>query len=214
MKKKVKSYLVFTTGLNRVVTFLLVPLAVLALQILAAPSGFFLVAYITVIVLIPAEVFLDYWVFGGIAMKNGGQLEYLKTSGRGNALIKTAMIVDMARQLLTGVFLTVIGGVLCMWRRGMVFPGLQELLSGIDILLLGYFFIMVELTVARHFDGLMVNLVIVSIGSVLMVGGIYLVALNVYVMLAVLTILSAIASVAGVKLIMKRVKEGYYDRAD
>lgn len=214
MKKKIKSYLVFTTGLYRVATFLLVPLAVLGLQILAAPTDFFLVTYITIVVLTPAEVLLDYWVFGGIAMKNGGQLEYLKTSDRGRSLIKTALTVDMARQFLAGVLLCATGGVIYLWRNGMVFPGMREFICGIDLLLLGYFFIVTELTIARHFDGLMVNLGIATIGSGFMVGGIYLIARNAYVMLGVLAILSVAMSAVGVKLVMKRVEEGYYDQTD
>lgn len=80
MKKKITSYLVFTSGLYRLLLFVLVPIVITIAQILLHFDDYFLMTYLVAILFPVAEVFLDYWVFGGIAVKGGTHLEYLKSS--------------------------------------------------------------------------------------------------------------------------------------
>lgn len=212
MKRKVRSYLVFTSRTYRLLMFLLVPIALVLLQSFLHPGTFIAAVYLTAVLLTLAEVILDYWVFGGTAVKDGGQLEYLKSSARGRAVIRDALAVNMQRQFLEGVLLLL----LCVgsfWLRGDgQFPGTEMLLYCLDALFLGYFFTVAELTIARFFDGIMVNVGIACIGCWVMAGGIYLIMVNNRGMLALLLLLSAAASVIGVKVIMGRVEESYYDK--
>lgn len=213
MKNAIRSYLVFTTGLYRIVTFLLVPILTVVLQWAARPTDFCLVAYLNAVVLLFAEIMLDYWVFGGIAVKNVRQMEYLKTSGKGRSVMRMALIVDMVRQLLVSVFLFAAGGVLFICRQNPVSWENGELAAGVAVLLLEYFLIVTGITVARHFDGLMVNMLIAAAALLLLAGGLFLIAVNVYIMLAVGFVLAAASGMFGVWKVMKRVEEGYYDQA-
>lgn len=53
---------------------------------------------------IMAELFLGYFIFGGVAAKDSNKLEYLKTSVRGMSVLKRGIIVDALRRAL-GIYL-------------------------------------------------------------------------------------------------------------
>ena len=212
MMKKIKSYLVFTSGLYRVLLFLLVPVAITILQILLHFEDYFLMTYLIAILYSLAEVFLDYWAFGGIAVKGGTQLEYLKSSKRGVGVVGTALSVNMVRQFLTTVLLFVISGVVLFCQGGMIELGAKQIMTYIDVFLLTYFMIVTELTIVRHLDNMMMNLSIGSLAYFPMTGLMILIAWKSNVMLPVMLILSVASSILGVKLILKRVRESYYDK--
>lgn len=213
MKNVIRSYLVFTTGLYRIVTFLLVPLLAIVLQWFVKPQSFFGVAFINAVVLISAEVLLDYWVFGGIAVKNVRQMEYLKTSGKGRGVMRMALIVDMARQLLVSVVLFAVGIAFYLCRGGMTSWESGGLVEGIDTLLLQYVLMITGIMIARHFDGVMVNMLIAMTAFVFLSAALFLIAVNAYVMLLVSLVLAAVSATFGVWKVMKRIEEGYYDQA-
>lgn len=214
MKRKVKSYLVFTPQFYRLLMFFLIPLGLLALQILLPIKEFVLVPYVTVLLLVFAEVVLDFWVFGGIAVKDGRQLDYLKTSKRGMNFIKDVLSVNMIRQFLESALLLVFGGGIFWLKNKESFFGEGRLLYCLAALVLGYFFTVTELTIARFFDGLMINVGIAVVGAWLMGIAIYLISLNCKVMAGVLLSGAIAVSVVDIKVIMKRLEESYYDQTD
>ena len=63
-------------------------------------------------IILNLDGFVDYYIFGGIASKNGTPLEYLKSSTNGLNCIQKALITDSIRQFLLiliteyGVYLT------------------------------------------------------------------------------------------------------------
>lgn len=212
MKNAIKSYLVFTTGLCRIATFVLMPLLAVGLQWLMKPRDLMAASILNALVLILAEIMLDYWVFGGIAVRNAKQMEYIKTSGKGRSVMRMALIVDMARQFLVGVVLFAFGIAFCLCRGGVASGESSRMAEGIAALLFAYALTVTGITVARHFDGIAANMMIATAAFVLLIAGLFLIAANVYVMLAVNLVLAAVSGIFGVWKIMKSVEEGYYDQ--
>lgn len=213
MKNAIKSYLVFTTGLCRIVTFVLTPLLAVGLQWLMEPRDLMAASILNAWVLIPAEIMLDYWVFGGIAVRNARQMEYLKTSGKGRSVMRMALIADTARQFVAGVILFVFGIAFCLCRGSVTSWESGRLAEGIAVLLFAYVLTVIGITVARHFDGMAANMTMAAVAFALLSGGLFLIAANAYVMLAVSLVLAAVSGIFGVWKIMKSVEEGYYDQA-
>lgn len=212
MKNKIQSYLVFTSGVYRWLLFALVPAVITIAQILLHAGDYFLMTYLIAILFPIAEVFLDYWVFGGIAVKGGTQLEYLKSSKRGAGVIGTALTVDMIRQFLVTVLLFVVSGVVLVCQGGVIEHGAKQIITYIDMLFLTYFMIAIELIIVRHLDSIMMNLAISCLAYLPMMGLLCLIAWQSYIMLPVMVVLCVLSSVFGVKLILRRVKESYYDK--
>lgn len=212
MKRKIQSYLVFTTGLYRLVLFLLLPLFLLGLELFLGSDNFFMIMYVFVTILLFAEIMLDNWSFGGIAARNNTQIEYLKSSKRGMELIQNGLIASMARQFLECGAVLALGGMIFGIQNKNAVIDVPPLLLGLNLLFLEYTLAVLAVTVARFFDGWMVNMGIAYAASLLLVGGIYLTAINLYVALPVFAVMALIVSVAGVKLTMGRVKESYYDK--
>lgn len=213
MKNAIKSYLVFTTGLYRIVTFLLVPLVAVILQWLIAPPNCSLVSFVNAVIFLSLEIMLDYWVFGGIAIKDTRQMEYLKTSSRGRRVMKRALIVNMARQFLVSAILFAVGIAFYLCRSNTVSRKDDSyFIVGTGILFLQYALIVTGSAIARHFDGAMVNMMIAAAAYVVLGVGIYFGSVYAYAMLVFSIVFAATASVAGVWKVMKRVEEGYYDQ--
>jgi len=108
MKRMVKSYLVFTSFVYRLVLYLLLPLVALGTGILCSGSIGAVNLMIVSMILSMFEILSDYWLFVGIQTKDSANLDFLKTSGRGMQIIKNALIMDLLRKLLTAaVVLTI-----------------------------------------------------------------------------------------------------------
>lgn len=212
MKNKIKSYLVFTSEIYRVIAFVLVPVALILMQIWLPFVDLFLRTLFTALIYSFAEVMLDYWVFGSIAVKGGTQLEYIKTSKRGVDIIRTALVVDMVRQLISTVllFIATIAVHACM--GGTFETEIEQIVLNLLLVVFTYFVIVSELTIARHLDGLQVNLIISCFTSLILLLVMFFARFNGYIALAVMIVLSVVSSILGVKMILKRVKESYYDK--
>lgn len=122
----IKSYLVFTSCLYRLVMFLLLPAACVGACLLGCcygggrAGGGILV--LTVLLLPAAEILLDIWVFPGIQRSDPTRLECLKTSGRGRDVMRRALIADMVRKLIFSAAVPALGyAAIVLW----------ELLSGV-----------------------------------------------------------------------------------
>ena len=100
MKKRIKSYLVFTSSGYRVWGLMVIPALLLAATYLifsdiAQDVGWGLYAGGSVILFF--EIFSDYWLFGGICSR---QMEYLKTSSEGKVVLRNALTGDLLRRFL------------------------------------------------------------------------------------------------------------------
>lgn len=213
MRRRIRSYLALTSFLYRLLLFLLIPLGVIAVQQLLNMVDFTFCVLLVTLVMMFAEVMLDYSVFGAVATKEGSRLEYLKTSSYGMILMKNALSMNLIRVFLESSAIVVLSA--------MVFYGLKrgEYLSEgtlwicADMLLLEYVVTVTLITIGRFFDGWMANMFIGSVGIYLMTGGAIQIYKYVYGMMIFLLITAVIVSVLSVSIVMKRVRAGYYDKA-
>ena len=160
------------------------------------------------------EVVMDNWSFGGLATKNGNQLEYLKSSARGRKVMQGALFVSEVRQFLWSVGIFLLCGIISWCRGGSEIVCGERVPFYLAMIFLEYFFIQLALTITRFFDGLWISMGVSYIAFFLMMGGIYLIVRNTALMIALLLTLCAAISVIGVKTVMGRMEESYYDKAD
>lgn len=212
MKKKIQSYLIFVTGPCRFIIFILVPLMTAGLQIYMKPGNPVVAEVIYAMILLIAEIMLDGWIFGGIAMKGAGQLAYINSSKRGLDVMRSALTVSLVRQLVESAVILTVCGVVFYFQYG------SRILSGeyvciyVNIFLLTYVLIVLTLSVTRFFDGIGVCMMAAWIASALLSLGLYIV--DSYIALPVLFVIAAVGSAVHVKIMMRRVKEGYCDKTD
>lgn len=212
MKKKIQSYLIFVTGPCRFIIFILVPLMAAGLQIYMKPGNPVVAAVIYAMIFLLAEIMLDGWIFGGIAMKGAGQLAYINSSRRGLDVVRSALTVSLVRQLVEGVAIFAVCGAVFYIQYGNRIISGEYVCMYFNIFLLTYILIVLALSVTRFFDGLGVCMTAAWIASTLLSLGLYIV--DSYIVLPILLIIAAAGSVAHVKIMMRRVKEGYCDKAD
>ena len=217
MIRKIKCYLVFTPSLCRLILFAVVPIALITLQIIMASRQTWDMAVslnmIIAFVLLEVEVFLDHWTFGGLYARESMQLTYLRTSMRGMKVLKSALGVNLIRQLLTGL-VPMLLGFWCRLRMGDGFA-VEYAAGSLAWVLTGYIFTATASTIARFFDGMMLNLAIANIALLIMMWvGLLAVPAASPGMLVILVPLALLISIAGVGIAVNRVKEGYYDRTD
>lgn len=224
MKRGMKSYLVFTPGVCRLLLFIAAPVLLIGLNVTLAWNVRRLVlteiylfadlmVFLTAAFLMVAEVMLDNWVFGGIAVKGSGSLDYMKASPKGIQLMRTALRTDLIRMFAESagvVFLsraawTVAGNLGGLWN-------LRGIVMILAMTACQYFFTVVMLLVTRHFGNWAVSMVAVWLVSWTMAPMFILIRQSSYVMLAVLTVLSVAVSVFSQWKIMRRVEESFYDK--
>ncbi len=211
MKEKIQSYLVFTSGVYKLLQFLVVPVCMIALQFLLAGVDLLLLQWTLVCVLVFVEVMLDHMTFGGIAMKDGRQLEYFKGSRKGIRIIKSALWVNLIRILVQGAFIFLICLGIKYWNKGPEVFQKEEMVRYLAVFVMYYFCMIVQLTIVRFFDGLSINMGVAGVGTLFMSFVYAAVLVLPYVMLPVLLILSVVASVINVWIIKKRVEVSYSD---
>lgn len=210
MRDKVRKYLVFTSKIYRVI-LVAVPIVILVLLGILDLKDYMITSVFAVVLYLAAEIMLDYWVFGGIATKGGTQLEYLKSSARGMEVMETGLWVNTIRQVITLGLIFLIGAVIFLAKGREMAMSAMWVARYIDMFLLGCFIIITALVIVRFFDGLYINFVVSCFAFFPVAGLIYLVAKNAYVMLPVLGILTVLVAIVGNHVIMKRIKESYYD---
>lgn len=213
MREKIQNYLVFTSFSYRIVMFAILPVCLLLLQVGMREQNFLIAQAMITVTFVAAEVFADKWVFGEVAVKGGEQLEYVKSSPDGMKVMKTVLGVNMLRQFLTGALLVI----LCFWiwwsNTGEVVNG-KYIVICLDLILLEHFFITTQLFITRCIAWPAINIEVPMLGGMVMLFAVYNVTKYYYAMLPVLVILSVMVSVFSVKMVMKRLKESYYDGAD
>jgi len=116
MRKKVKCYLVFTSLFYRIIMYCLLPLILLGTAF-ALGCSMGKIALIVIAAPIPLiETVTDNWLFGGLHSKDAEKLDYLKTSGRGMAIIRNALSMDLFRKLLAAAGTLTITCLIVLWR--------------------------------------------------------------------------------------------------
>lgn len=229
MKREIQSYLVFTSGIYRWLLFVLVPVAAVGMQ--AAAAALFLaleeygvelgqmsaladwVMFAEAVLLVQAEVLLDSYAFGGIAIKGGASLEFLKSSPKGLLMMRSALRTDLVRIWLEGTAALALGrGIWAIPVRGLGETlGLRDWILILAVALLAYFVTVASHLVIRHFNSLQVTTCVESLGWLALLALWNLCRWNRGVMLAVLAALSLGISALSQWKIMKRVEESYYD---
>ncbi len=125
MKNAMKSYLVFTSRLYRLVMYMLLPGVCGGICLWACGSGGSRagrgVLMAAALLLPMVETVSDSWLFAGVQNLSYTNLEYLKSSGRGGAVMRQALTVDVVRKLVSSAVIL-----------GLAYAiiGLWELLSG------------------------------------------------------------------------------------
>lgn len=225
MKRGIKSYLVFIPGVCRLLLFIAAPVLLIGFnvtlalnvrrQVLDEKIYLFadLMVFLTAAFLMAAEVMLDNWVFGGIAVKGSGSWEYMKASSKGIQLMRIALRTDMIRMFAESAVVVFLSR--AAWTVFGNLGGLWDLRGIVMILAMTacqYFFTVVMLLVTRNFDNWTVNLATVSFLSWGMTPMFILIRQSSYVMLAALTVLSVAVSAFSQWMIMRKVEESFYDK--
>ena len=175
---KIKNYLVFTSSLYRLV-LVAVPIVILVLMGYLNIEDYMVTTVIIGTLFTVIDITLDFFVFGGIAVKEGTQLEYLKSSASGMKVMETALGVNMVRQFATLVVLFA-GAAAIVWAKGgkiVVEP--LWIACYVSMLLSSYVVINIVLVVMRHFDGFYLNVAASSFAMILMILFIFLFGVNV-----------------------------------
>lgn len=236
MKRKIKSYLVFTPLLYRLFVLLLLPLALVALL---AWLGTFegvpplLSCVLALSLWMASEIVLDQWAFGGIASRAVGQPEYLKSSRRGLALTRTALAMNMVRSLAVMALVLAVGMPLGMWIGGRSLSGgAGSILPMVAALLFAaWMLIQVGSTVTRFLEGMLFNMMAAGGVGILFTGTIYLLdsvmvskampngalaeegtPLRAWLGLLVCFVVAVAVAMACLCVLIHRVKECYYDK--
>ncbi len=209
--KQIKSYLAFTSRPYRWILFLLVPVVLTGIQIFMGGGWMFVI--MNMMWMLYAETVADYFPFGGIAAKNIGLPEYIKASGHGREVLRMALAGNMIRQFAEGAAVLGIGlGVFLARTDGAAADGL--VLQCAALLLLEYLLAVLMTTAARFFEAIFANLLIAALGVAAFGAGLVPVMEAPAAACVLLGIFAAAASVIGIRVIMKRAEESYYDRVD
>ncbi len=128
MKRIIKSYLVFTSLIYRIVMFIVMPVVMIA--VILWQGGVFggvgslnlyevpdvVVSMVVMLSLPMVEIVSDTWMFGGIQSKGADKLEYLKTSSIGMQVLRRALSIDLLRKFLSAVGIIGVSYGVLYWR--------------------------------------------------------------------------------------------------
>lgn len=206
MKKKIKSYLVFSSFSYKVCIFLLMPAVLVGIGIGIVSIFGELGLTATAMLLTMAEILSDHWLFSGLMAKESEGMDVLRTSGMGMEIMKNALILDLLRKLLTAF------GILAVCELYAGHWGRLLLMA-----MVSYVFSAAGTFLARYGGGLAVNVCIGQISAFLVLGCLFCVfrsgswRFRVGFELLFLA-LGVLASVLTVSKAMRKVKGGYYDQ--
>ena len=102
--KLVRSYLLFTPLLYRILMLVVLPVAVWIFAIFFCVDAI-IGTIMSAMIVCCVEIIADYWVFGGICTKEFPGLEFLKSSVRGRKIFRSAVTGDCVRKLIWSLVL-------------------------------------------------------------------------------------------------------------
>lgn len=215
MKKKLRSYLVFYSLPFQILLLIALPIFSTLLVLLPLFHNFYIAAICTSIAtLFSVEVLADFWIFGGIAAKDGGHPEYLKTSAQGVSFMRNALIQNQIRQFLVELLIFLLGRLLFCLMEKEPFFSQQDLLMGLFLTLMGYFFTVLATLIARFFSSLNIQFLITMIATVLYVITGLLGCTRILMALPLALLGSITVTVLSDQIMISKIKEAYYDKAD
>lgn len=229
--KRVRSYIVFASVPYRIAVWLVIPAGLTGLGVWGGSRFGDIGLLFALILFEEAEVLSDSWLFGGIQAKDSEKIDYLKSSGRGMAVMGNALVIDLARKLLTALGVAVLTYCLIgQMKTGLT--GIPELVADFVsmgnvfqetgslayLVLLSYSVSVLGTFLSRYGSTVFGNMLI-GYGAMILVGlaGIFGQMLSGYPsnLIFLLDLLAAAAaagvSVLAVKAAMKKVRGGYYD---
>ena len=230
MKKMMKSYLVFTSSVYRTVMYVLMPAAMVGICFcLGSRCGEAVREVILMgvaLFLIIVEIISDSWLFGGIQARDPERIDYLKTSGQGMKIMRNALSMDLLRKLLASLGVMAVcylvlrrgGNVFARGTLWVDYDTSSSIVKDMGILLylalVSYFFSALGTFLSRYGSAVWLNAVI---GYVTMTPALFCMCLPgvpEYVLFydLLFAILSAGISAVAVKLAMKKMEGGYYDK--
>ena len=218
MKKYLQSYHAFLPGkYMQWIIYLFYPVMALALFYgVGLLLGWMVSMILMPIVMLASECMIDMFVFGGFGAKgNAGRMEYVMASVRGRKLVNCALVVDWIRRLLYLAVMAAVVTITCWVQAG----------DDLDVTLMKIFFCLVTVSgfvmsialwIIRLLDnrtaqfGVMYVVLNLPAWMFLLSAG----KLEMHLKwISVICILGCVISVIGqVWFLMKKVKEGYYDK--
>lgn len=240
MRRKIRSYIVFTSLPYRIIVYFALPVVVAATGFWAGTQGIGDGGVMFAAVLLPlAEIISDNWLFNGIQGRDMAKMDYLKTSGRGMAVMRDALAMDLLRKLLTAAgSMALCAAAIELWKAGGR-PGVPEGMSmggmaetgmfvrdfagivgrfywvGILLyfVLLSWFLSVLGTFLSRYGCMVWINMMIGYVASILAALGLFGIRLwrDIWVLAAFTGTAGVLAGILAVRAAMKKVEGGYYD---
>lgn len=216
MKKKIQSYLALSPRSYRNILLIMpaaVPVFMLGMQVVILGTCRRLISLLcAVFVVSTAEIMTDALAFGGIASREAGGMEYLKSSVRGQEMLRAALFVNLARQLLEEIVILLLCQGVASALDGAPFMRAEEVPMFFATVLLGYFATVCGVAVSRMFNNVVYTMCVTAVEIVPVMGLLMLMMRHCAAAIALLIVLAAAVGSGGIWLTMKRGKESYYDK--
>ncbi len=220
MKNRLKSYLVFTSLIYRVFMYLVMP--VVLVGIVFAVGGGVAAAVLAASILPMVESVSDNWLFGGIQTKDAEKMDFLKTSGCGMNIMRSALCMDLLRKFLTAVIVLGICYLLFLCTNGGNGSGMFQSEQEVDVVLqmviygvsASWFFSVLGTFLARYGSAVWFNVLIGYIMTLLEAACWFLTEWSKHFVIYFFLYLALgiMVSVLAVKVAMKKVEGSYYDK--
>lgn len=209
MRELIKCYHVFIPSIwEKFLFYLIYPAALIwfgcKMEGIMSPMG----VIFTCELIVPIELILDSFIFGGISSKDTNKLEYLKTSVKGMTVLKKGVIADAVRRTLA---VTMIPAAIYVKNSTVLSPAQIAMCAMVSFLL-----IELVLQVTRRFPGMMVMIVAMCVEAILNMFALGIVcSIKVPVWgICLAAALCVVAATAGRMMIMRNARESYYDSRD
>lgn len=217
--KTIKGYLAFTSFVYRIAMFGILPVALVAVNIWAAAfmgDDVRVLLGVMPFLMIMVEILTDTWMFGGIQGKSAARIDFLKTSPEGMGLLQKALIMDLVRRFLSfsGIMAACVL-VNLVWKVEMFGGDAVKGLGVILSLILSSYAVSVFCIILARFGTMLWQSVLVGyLGLVIesVYVGFLIVLGHPFVWCCVCAVLAVGASILAVKIVMRKVRGGYYDR--
>lgn len=204
MKKYIESYhMFFPDRIFGILLYFVYPILLIGSLLI---ERIFFNSYIGIIVtsvlVFIIECMADLFVFAGYAGKESSKHEYLKTSVKYMKIFKRAFIFDIVRRLLSILII--------MSAASVILKIPINIASFITVSLI--FFIIVSLCILRFFDYFIFYYIITVV--MLMAYGFFTMVMfkkNLYLISGVIIVASILVVFLHINILLKAVKEGYYD---
>ena len=211
--KLVRSYLLFTPLLYRILMLLIMPVAVLIFAIFFCVDAI-LATILSAMILCCVEIIADYWVFGGICTKEFPGLEFLKSSVRGRKIFRSAVTGDCVRKLIWSLVLVAGPTILMILSGDREYAGIGPVMQPIASLasgLLAYSTIQLFQFIARHLINFALSMLVAYVSATGDLLAVAAVAWSPVGMLLIGVVFSILLTVFTIWDLNRRMEGSYYD---